>query len=45
MTLQKVVRGKQAFRDLLPESLRDNALQDFLFEDSLDMIATAEIVA
>lgn len=45
MTLQKVVRGKQAFRDLLPDSLRDNALQDFLFEDSLDMIATAEIVA
>ncbi len=45
MTLQKVVRGRQAFRDLLPESLRDNALQDFLFEDSLDMIATAEIVA
>jgi hypothetical protein len=45
MTLQKIVKGKQAFRDLLPASMWDNALQNFLFEDSLDMIATAEITA
>jgi hypothetical protein len=45
ITMQKTVQGKQGLKDLIPSTTRDNVVQKFLFEDSIEMIATAKITA
>ena len=45
MTMQKTVQGKQGLKDLIPNSTRDNVVQNFLFEDSIELIATAKVTA
>lgn len=45
MTLQKTVEGKNWLKDLIPNSSRDNVVQNFLFEDTIELIATAKITA
>lgn len=45
MTMQKTVEGKQWLKDLIPNSTRDNVVQNFLFEDSIELIATAKVTA
>lgn len=45
MTMQKTVKGQQEFKDLVPNTNRDNVIQNFLFEDSLEMIVTARVTA
>lgn len=45
MSMQKIIAGKKAFEDLLPGNTVDNAIQNFLFEDSLQLVAYADITA
>jgi hypothetical protein len=45
MTMQKTVQGKQGLKDIVPSRTWDNLVQNFLFEDSLEMIVVAKIVA
>jgi hypothetical protein len=45
MTLQKVVEWKQWLQDLLPGKNWDNVIQKFLFQDSIQIVAYADIVA
>lgn len=45
MHMQKVVEGKQWLEDLLPANDWDNTLQEFLFGDSMQLVAYAEVVA
>jgi Protein of unknown function (DUF4230) len=45
MIMQKTVQWKQWLKDLIPNSTRDNVVQKFLFEDSIEMIATAKVTA
>jgi type II secretory pathway pseudopilin PulG len=45
MRLEKEVEGQQGLSDLLPGYKFDNAIQKFLFQDSIKMIAYANIVA
>lgn len=45
MTLEKEVEGQQGLSDLVPGYNFDNTIQKFLFQDSIKMIAYAEIVA
>lgn len=44
-TSQKVVAWKQEFKDFFPDASRDNLVQNFLFEDSMEMIIEAKITA
>lgn len=44
MTMQKTVQGKQWLKDFLPNSTWDNLVQNFLFEDTLEMIIVAKFV-
>lgn len=45
MTMQKTIVWKQWLKDLIPNKTRDNVVQNFLFEDTIEMIATAKITA
>jgi hypothetical protein len=45
MTLEKIVEWKQWLEDLIPGKNWDNVIQKFLFQDSIQMIAYADIVA
>ena len=45
MTLAKNVEWKQWLEDLLPGKNRDNMVQNFLFEDSIQITAYADIIA
>lgn len=45
MHMQKIIAWKQWLDDLFPGSTRDNALQNFLFEDSIQIDAHALITA
>ncbi len=45
MTMQKTVQGRQWLKDLIPNSTRDNVVQNFLFEDSIELIAMAKVTA
>lgn len=45
MTMQKTVQGRQGLKDILPNATRDNLIQNFLFEDSLEMVVVAKFVA
>lgn len=45
MTMQKTIVWTQWLKDFIPNSNRDNIVQNFLFEDRIEMIATAKVTA
>ena len=44
MTMQKTVQWKQWLKDFLPNSTWDNLVQNFLFEDTLEMVIVAKFI-